>query len=188
MPIKTQNYIHDACNNYNGCEFIGFSQDVTNHELYWRTQHYFLFSKDYKSNNWMKKLIRKIFINIQDLCGYSRSTLEFKKGSQWCSITHNFVQYLIANKELIYKTFHHTYCPDELFIQTLCWNSRYRERVFCVDDEFKGCNRFIRWESGELKALSNEDLFAMKNSDLWFACKFSMTNLKLVENVLKLLR
>ena len=77
--------------------------------------------------------------------------------------------------------FHHTYCPDEMFIQTLCWNSDFRNRIFDMSDEFSGCRRFIKWNNGELKPISVDDIPAMLESEAWFARKFSSLDSSLME-------
>lgn len=175
FPIKSQDYIHQYCNMYQGKEFIGFA-DVKDDELVWRTQHYFLFPKHFKSRNILIRSIRKIAIKLQDFLGYKRTSHIICKGSQWCSLTHSFVEYLLTHKKLIYQLFHHTYCPDELFIQTLCWNSDFRNAVFNMEDEFEGCKRYIKWGNGELLSITLDDIKDIKNSSRWFARKFSISH------------
>lgn len=182
LPIKSQDYIHQYCNAHQGKEFIGFAH-ASEKELRWRTQHYFLYPKQFKSSNVFIRAIRKIAIGIQDVIGYKRTNLTIRKGSQWCSLTHSFVEYLLTNKELIYQTFHHTYCSDELFVQTLCWNSEFRENVYDKEDEFDGCKRMIKWENGELKEFVYEDLSMMAKSERWFARKFTSQNWEIVRKI-----
>ena len=170
FPFKSQDYIHQFCAEYYGKEFIGFSK-MNNNELYWRTQHYFLFSKSFQSKNILTRIIRFLAIKFQDFLKYRRTSLEIRKGPQWCSLTHPFVQYLLMNRALIQNTFHHTYCPDEMFIQTICWNSNYRNKVYNIEDEFEGCKRYIKWVNGELLPLTIDDIEIIENSTRWFARK-----------------
>ena len=104
---------------------------------------------------------------------------------QWCSITHDFVQYLLQNKLLIRKIFNHTYCPDELFIQTLCWNSEFKNRIYNLNDEFEGCKRYIKWENGVLQPLTLQEVDDMILSSRWFARKFTSDNKHVVMEVVK---
>lgn len=182
LPIKNQDYIHSYCELHQGTEFIGFAQNVTSKELQWRSQHYFLFSKEFKSCSFFKRTVRALFARLQTLIGYRRSNLTIKKGAQWCSITHKFVLYILANERAIRKTFNHTYCPDELFIQTLCWNSDFKNNVYSLEDEFVGCKRYIKWVDGELKPILNGDILNMRNSSCWFARKFDANNVKLIKD------
>lgn len=183
FPIKSQDYIHQFCDTHQGTEFIGFSKNVTEKELLWRSQHYFLFSKDFQSRNLYKRCIRALFIKIQDFCCFYRNNIEIKKGPQWCSFTSDFCRYILSQKEYIYKIFSHTYCPDELFIQTLCWNSEFRNKIYSYDNEFIGCMRYIPWYNGELRSFSENDFFNMKESQCWFARKFTSKDIDFWESL-----
>lgn len=185
LPIKSQDYIHDFCNKNKGQEFVGIAQNVPQSELDWRSQHWFLFARDFQSENLLKKIIRAAFARLQSLVGYRRTALEIKKGSQWCSITHDFVGYLLQNERIIRKTFRHTYCPDELFIQTLCWNSYFKKNIYDLNDEFEGCKRYIKWEKGVLQPLTIQEADDMNRSSRWFARKFTSKDMDVVQKVLR---
>lgn len=185
FPIKSQDYIHDFCNTHQGMEFIGIAQNVSQKELDWRSQHWFMFARDFQSSNLIKKALRGMLARLQTLIGYRRTKLQVKKGAQWCSITAEFVNYLLQNERQIRKMFNHTYCPDELFIQTLCWNSPFRNRIYDFTDEFEGCKRYIKWEKGVLCPLEKDDIEVMLQSSKWFARKFSTENMCLIKEVLK---
>ena len=188
LPIKSQDYIHDFCERHQGKEFIGFAQHATQKELDWRSQHWFIFARDFQSKNLFKKVVRAVFARLQSLIGYRRTPLQVKKGSQWCSITHDLVGYLLQNEDLIRKIFSHTYCPDELFIQTLCWNSDFKGRIYDSEDEFEGCKRYIRWKDGVLQPLVLREVDDMICSPRWFARKFTSNNIEVVQEVLKRIR
>ena len=185
LPIKSQDYIHDFCERHQGKEFIGIAQHVSQRELDWRSQHWFVYSRDFQSKNLFKKVVRAVFARLQSLIGYRRTSLQVKKGSQWCSITHDLVGYLLQNEDLIRKIFSHTYCPDELFIQTLCWNSEFKNRIYNPNDEFEGCKRYIKWENGVLQPLTLQEVDAMLLSSRWFARKFTSDNKHVVMEVVK---
>ena len=186
LPIKSQNYIHDFCKIHKGTEFIGIAQNVSVKELKWRSQHWFIFAHDFKSNNILKKVLRTILARLQTVLGYKRTEMQIKKGAQWCSITNSFVSYILKNEELIYKSFNHTYCPDELFIQTLCWNSPFRKKLYSTSDEFEGCMRYINWIDGCLQPITIDDVALMRETDRWFARKFTIANKEVVAQILKL--
>lgn len=185
LPVKSQDYIHRYCDEHQGKEFIGIAQHVSQRELDWRSQHWFVYSRDFQSGNLFKKIVRGVLARMQSLIGYRRTSLQVKKGSQWCSITHDFVQYLLQNKLLIRKIFNHTYCPDELFIQTLCWNSEFKNRIYNLNDEFEGCKRYIKWENGVLQPLTLQEVDDMILSSRWFARKFTSDNKHVVMEVVK---
>lgn len=184
FPIKTQDYIHSYCQSHAGTEFIGFSQNATAKELRWRSQHYFIFAKDFNKSSIVKRVLRGCFVKIQTFVGYRRVREEVKKGSQWCSVTHDFVSYFLSCEAYIRKYFNHTYCPDELVIQTLCWNSKFKYRVYSQTDEFIGCKRFIKWVDGTLQPLMMADVPDMMRSGCWFARKFSNSSLCILDSIL----
>ena len=42
----------------------------------------------------------------------------------------------------------YTLCADEIFIQTILWNSPFRERMHCTNNANTGSMREIDWEHG----------------------------------------
>lgn len=185
LPIKSQDYIHQECDRMAGTEFIAFA-DVPQSEIDYRVQHFFLFPEKFKGAGIVKKAIRGICLIAQDLDGYRRTEVTVKKGSQWCSVTQAFVEYLLSKEEEVGRIFNHTFCPDELFVQTVCYNSDFYNNVKKTDSEFDGNLRFIKWENGELLPIEENDLEKMTESDRWFARKFSGTDRKLIDKVLVL--
>lgn len=177
LPVKSQVFIHDYCNAHPQTLFIGYAQNVTNSELAWRSQHRFLYSRSFKSGSTIKKITRALIARIQSLFKYTRYPLTVKKGSQWWSITSDFVKYLLDNEQQIRHYFQGTYCPDEMVIQTLCWNSPFRHKICSVTDEFHGCKRYIPWHNGSLMPFTDHDFTLMQHPDFWFARKFSSSDL-----------
>ena len=177
LPVKSQDFIHEYCKANPNTLFIGYAQNVTDHELSWRSQHRFLFSRSFKSGSAIKKITRALVARIQSLVKYTRYPLTVKKGSQWWSITSDFAKYLLGNEQQIRHYFQGTYCPDEMVVQTLCWNSPFRHNICSVTDEFHGCKRYIPWRNGSLMPFTDHDFTLMQHPDFWFARKFSSSNL-----------
>lgn len=182
FPLKSQNFIHNFCDMNQGYEFIGFAKSSPN-EIKWRSQHYFPFSRSFKSKNILIRLIRSATARFQSFFNYSRSSLVIKKGCQWCSVTNELVKYILDNEKLVYKMFNHTYCPDEMFVQTLCWNSKFKDRIYDINDEFNGCKRFIIWKDGVLKMLDDVSPDTLLNSDKLFGRKFSDNGIKIINSI-----
>lgn len=181
FPLKSQDFIHNFCDKYQGTEFIGFAK-TTQNEIRWRSQHYFPFSRFFKSKNILIRFIRSSIARFQSIINYSRSSLVIKKGCQWCSITDELVKYILDNKKLIHQIFNHTYCPDEMFVQTLCWNSKFRDRIYDINDEFNGCKRFIVWNNGVLKMLDDVSPDILFSSDKLFGRKFSDKGINIINS------
>ena len=101
---------------------------------------------------------------------YDRSekfNYELKKGQQWFSITNYCVKYILSNKNLIREMFKYSACPDEHFIQTLIYNSKFKNNI-----SYDTCLREIDWNRGCPYVFKLEDYdFLMKSENL-FARKF----------------
>ena len=133
-------------------------------------------------------VIEQAYICTDPVIRIRRQDGEFKKGAQWASVTEAFVDYLLSRENYVRKTFNRTFCPDELYKQTLCWNSGFRNRLPETEDEFEGCRRFIKWENGFLAPIVREDIPAMLGSDRWFARKFSPDDRDTINQVLSSIR
>ena len=87
--------------------------------------------------------------NVENI-KFNNSKMKIKYGSQWVSITDDLVQYILKNRKVIYKLFKFSNCADELFIQTLIYNSKYRYRLYDekFDNSIDANKRLIDWSRG----------------------------------------
>lgn len=179
LPIKSQDYIHDFFVKHEGFEFIGFAQKKTDDENAREKAGYiYLFTRYIKDDNKLRRFftehIRNGYIRCQKLVHYKRHySVQFKKGANWFSITERFACFLLSKEKCILSMFKYTLCPDELFIQTLLWNSSVQFVVYNKDDESKGCVRLIDWERGGPYTWTEHDKEILNSSDKLFARKFS---------------
>jgi hypothetical protein len=186
LPLKSQNYIHHFFYEKQGLEFIGFSTYDYKAEVYRKVNYYHLFPRDFHSRNFFIKLFRAIFLRMQFvLCIRRNKNINFKKGTQWVSVTNDFVSYIISKKKEVLNTYHHTFCSDEIFVQTLCWNSSFRKRVYDNTDEGHGCVRMIGWTNNQIKKWEEKDYDKLMQSDALFARKFCSKHIELVDRILK---
>jgi len=51
-------------------------------------------------------------------------------GMEWFSITDDFARYVISKENVIKKTFNYTLAGEEVFIQTLCMHSEFKDRAY----------------------------------------------------------
>lgn len=177
MPLHNQNYIHTFCEQHKGMEFIGFGPKEWNvKRVYCRN-----FFIRYERSKW--KLVKKIFqilravmnrIQIYTGMNVQKNTkLQFRYGSEWVSVTHDFVVELLKKEDEILAMYKYSYCPDEIYKQTFAFNSSFRERVFDLNDEFHGCMREIDWDRGGPYTWHTEDDYKyLSNSTRLFARKF----------------
>ena len=182
LPIKSQDDIHAECERQNGTEFIAFAP-ATQAEIDYRVQHRFPFPEEFRTRNPLKRALRFLSLKYQDLTHAKRTDLAVRKGSQWCSLTQDFVAYLIGQEGFVRELFAGTFCPDEMFIQTVCIHSPFAGTVKSARTEFEGNMRYIKWEDGELLPIDEGDLPALMASDRWFARKFSGANQSLISTI-----
>lgn len=182
LPIKSQDYIHSFCDENMGKEFVGFfhgeyheadtQRKVSLRYLYTGYNKRCPFLPKWKIS--LAQLVRHSFLLVQKLIGYHRhDDCEFKKGHQWVSITHNAVTLLLSRKEWIMSRFSQVNTPDEIYKQTVLWNSLLREHLYNINDDKKGCMRFIDWERGEPYVWQDGDIEELLSSEYLFARKIS---------------
>lgn len=188
LPLKSQEYIHGFFDEYEGREFIGLSNyPGADEEVRRKVGYWHAFPGDFKNKSVLKRIWRAAFLRVQMLCGVHRhKDVEFRKGTQWVSVSDGFVRELLANEQHCKKLFSHTFCPDEIYKQTVCWNSSYRSAVFDPNDEGRGCMREIGWKDGELHDWERKDLDHLAGSDALFARKFNSRDMDFVQDIVRL--
>ena len=130
---------------------------------------------------------RNLILAVQKISHYRRKqTFEFKKGGNWISITENAVKYLLQYKEIVLNRMKYTLCADEIFIQTILWNSPFRERMHCTNNANTGSMREIDWEHGSPYIWQDHDYQTLINSNKIFARKFNSNQMGVVYKIQKL--
>lgn len=193
MPLRSQEEIHAFFQAHQGKEFIGFSQGDIRKQVDRKVHRYHLYPKHFREEGggmpFLRKAIRSAALEFQGLMGIRRNqALDFKKGTQWVSITQDFVQYVLQQKEQVLNTYARTFCSDEIYLQTLCWHSKFKDRIFDAHDEERGSQRKIGWMQGELRPWGEEDFEALMQSEVLFARKFTGQDLGVVQRLLKQLK
>lgn len=177
LPIKTQDRIHAFFEQNQGKEFIRFGKH-TKDNYYFRVKYYFDFVQGLKFPLKRQGKAKVAFIALcQKLIGINRlrgNKIEFKKGTEWFSITQDLAEYVISNETWIKKNFTSTYCGDELFLQTLVYNSAFWADVFHpkFDGSCVANMRLIDWNRGRPYIFRKGDLQEILNSECLFARKF----------------
>ena len=187
LPIKSKEYIYNFFEN-SGKEFIG----IVPKEVYYSVRrvkfyHPFLHNKYYRNSITLKGLDR-IFEYVQKFCGVNRikgNTDKIMDGWQWFSVTDGFCEFVIRNEAKINKMFSYTIASDELFMQTLAYNSEFRDRIYDMTDLKNGSMRFIDWQRGKPYTWGAEadDYQVLMNSPYLFARKFDEKHYDIVEKI-----
>lgn len=184
LPIKSQDYIHNFFNKHNNKEFIGFAQGPTNEaDCKRKALKYHFFTKWNRTQKPIKKLIKKILkAPLENIVNYliKRDTnIPLKKGTNWISITHNCCSYILSQEKYIKKRYKYTLCADEIFIQSLIYNSPFYSECYSTSDEYTGCQREIDWNRGNPYEWKEDDLNELLKSNKLFARKITDCNIGL---------
>lgn len=190
FPLKTVQEILDFFDQHKGFQFIGYdnSKDYSG-----RVKRYNVFNEIGKAStksDQRKAFIRNKFRGLQQRIGYvygPAQNIEFKKGFVYWSLTEDAVKFILGKSAEIEKVFKHSFCGDELFVQTFIYHSSFKEKIYNYEDEYKSCLRYVKpvqsWEknfSGSSVTQSNiaengityEDIDVCKKSDMLFGLKF----------------
>lgn len=187
MPIKSQDVIHAFFQENSGKEFIGYTLN-SEKEIERKVNYYHLFPRNFKNEGGItgmaQRLLRATWLRIQMALRMKRNRgIAFMKGTQWVSITHEMITLLIEKKQWVMRVFHHTFCPDEIFVQSICWNSPLKANIYNRTDDAKGCMRAIGWKDNKLTAWTIKDYTHLKDSEAMFARKFSEKDFEIVEKI-----
>ena len=188
LPIKGQDYIHAFFQEHQGQEFIGYTLTEMTPELVRKVQRWHLFPGDFKNRSQIRRALRSGWIRVQEAVGYRRNRqVDFKKGSQWVSVTEAMVRCFLEHELWARKVFTHTFCSDEMVFQTLCWDSPLRFALYNTQDDGTGCMRLIGWrDNGELVDWSAADYDRIAASPALFARKFNSSDPAFIDSILAL--
>lgn len=188
LPIKSKDEIYSFFEK-NGKEFIG----IVPNEFYYSVRrvkyyHPFLHNNFYRKSKFLK-VIERVFEYIQKVFGVNRlnkTNWEIIDGWTWFSITDKFCSYVLEKESLIRKMFSSSIASDELFMQTLAYNSPFYECLYDSTDLKKGFMRFIDWERGRpytWEDRDSADFDLLMQSPYMFARKFDEKNFEIVEKI-----
>ena len=191
LPIKTQDEIHQYFDEHQGEEFVGFWTDAFHQrDLKRKVYRNYIFTQYFKGGrpliHSITSFLRNMYLALQKVTCYRRSfPYEPKKGYNWVSITHDFCSYLISKKEETLKLYKYSLCADEIFVQTLLYNSPFKEHVHNDEDAADGSMRAIDWERGNPYVWQSDDVETLLTSPYLFARKFSAQQIDAVQEIEK---
>lgn len=181
FPIKSSHYIFRFFEENQGKEFVMVDRKNDNKAAIERVNYHYLFQNRIGRNQkgW-RNMIQKAIVKLEHLLNYSRKNKEIQsklhKGPNWFSITGAFAEYLVSKQEWIRKQFKFTICADEVFMQTILFDSPFKDNVY-VNNELKYTHlRLTDWQRGNPYIWQDEDLEYLLNSPYLFARKFDTVN------------
>ena len=190
LPLKSQEYIHKFCDElYPGKEFIGIADEKQDEWIKYRSGYYHFFGSTFRCKDTKfsraKKWVSSKLISIQFRLRLKRNNegLDFKMGPNWCSLSNHFIEYLLQKRKWIEKRFRYNYCSDEIFIQTILWNSPFKANIYKINDHYMSCMRKIGWDRGKPYTWQSTDYEELVNCPHLFARKFSSADLEIVTKI-----
>lgn len=174
LPIKSQDEIHRFFDLHAGKEFVQFEGLVLSSEERYRVSKYHFVVK--RKRNFFEKVVYHTLLMFQFAIDRTKkNNWEYVKGANWFSITDELVRFVLDSEEVIAKAFKYTRCADEIFLQTLVYNSKFRERLYnqAFDDDYAAICYEIDWNRGKPYTYRDEDFPILMNSSQMFARKFS---------------
>ena len=128
--------------------------------------------------NWFVAIIEWVSLEVQKFLKIDRTkyekNIEYKYGANWFSITNKLAEFIIEKESWIRKRFKNTKCADEIFLQTIVYNSKFKNNLYYdkMDDNYISCMRKIDWTRGTPYVWKNCDFEELINSGFLFARKF----------------
>lgn len=125
------------------------------------------------------QLLWHIGIKVQQCLGIRREPIDRAiKASQWLSLNHHSVKYLVTQKDRILNRYQRTLCADEFFIPSTLTSSGSDFDIMYVDDLL-----FCEFEGPNPKVLMPSDISAILSSNCLFARKFSDHNIQTIREL-----
>ncbi len=182
LPLVNQDEIHDFFDKNLGKEFVVFDnhESISKSALERISLYHFLVPWARSRNRFKKKFFGKFHFKSLHLMRKLKidrtknENIQFRKGANWISITDDFVRYILDNEKKYKKFLKYSFCADELFVQTILYNSDFYSKVFSKqNDDYIGMKRLIDWNRGQPYTFRDEDYDMIINSGCFFARKFS---------------
>jgi hypothetical protein len=185
LPLMNQIEFRKFFKKNNGKEFLDFQ----NEKFAWqeRVRYWYPFADKWGRKRWK---ITKLMMIAQKPFVHRNKNILFQKGQNWFSITDDFARYVISKKAWIEKVFAKTWCCDEVFLQTLLINSRFKNNVYKDSSRNTNswmnscCMRYIDWLRGAPYVFRTEDFDELMKCGMCFARKFdAKVDDKIIEKI-----
>lgn len=179
LPLKSQQDIHDFFDRNEGKEFVHFDRKENFLKYADRIRYYHLLQRR-PSSRWGRiayRIFHEITIDAQKLLGVNRlrkQKFEFWLGADWFSITDSLARYILSQEEFIRRTFRFTRIGDEILIQTIVYNSDFKDKLYDknFDNNYMACLRNVDWMRGNPYVWKSKNFEELMNSGFLFARKF----------------
>lgn len=188
MALKSQDYIHAFCDRNDGKQFIGYTLTEMTPELRRRMQYWHLFPRHFSKKRNAYGLVRALVLRVQMGLGIRRNRgVEFRKGTQFASITDSFARFVLSRRDWVRKTFTHTFVPDESVFQTLGWMPEFRDTLYNTESDPQGCMRAICWRAnGQDIDWGEADYDFLASCPAFFGRRFNSSDPEFLKKIIAL--
>ncbi len=187
LPIKSQNYIHNFfLQAENAGKIFLFIHPNPSRWDYERFSKY-----HFQKNNFVIQILNRLqnFLKVDRI---KNKFPIFKRGHNWCSLTHEAVLYLLNNRHAIKELVKLTICSDEGYKQLFILNSP--ELASSIKYDVDRLHTPNLWEVDWVHGGAHPLVFTINNyirlitSQKLFARKFSEEHIDLVEKIYNFIR
>lgn len=185
LPLKSQEYIHNFFSDNQGKEFVQLGTKEYINRTQQRYRYYWIFQEKLGTGrqNILYKILNRLrygTVLLQTLFKVDRRKKNedvfkcYYSGANWFSITHDFANYVVSKERQIQRVFNKTLCCDEVFMQTVLMNSKFKDNIYhkALDGSSLSIMRKIDWERGGPYVWTEGDFNELIDSDCMFARKF----------------
>lgn len=176
LPLKNQDEIYDFFDTHKGMQVVSYDYKMDMIDITNRMAQYRLFQDVYGNKKNFLFKVDSLSVRLQKIIGINRIKNKagtIKKGANWFSITHEFANYVVEQEKEIRRKYKYTRCCDEVFLQTLLYNSPYSSKVY-FDKEANRCYnmRYVDFQRGNPYIFRINDKALLNNRRELFARKF----------------
>ena len=181
FPLKNQNDMHDFFDFHEGKQFIAYVPEHMEYKTIERVKYHSLLPEIGAKNGIIGKALResrKLWYSAQKMCNvdhFERFHMQYKKGLAYWSITDELARFLLDQEQTTREMLFYSISGDEVFVQTLTYNSRFKNSIYQIGDEWEGSQREVPWGQFGNRPGNNfalEDLDYLLSSKRCFALKF----------------
>ncbi len=192
LPLLPMDSFHRFFAERKGKEFVSFWDDEANtRDMHRKIDRYHFFTRWKRKGTLAHSLLAplaNVLLAVQKAAHLRRKPQgwDFRKGSNWVSVTQAFCEHLLSKEEDVMHRFRHTLCPDEIFVQSVLSSSPFRDKVHKAHGaESETSLRLIDWqcEGPRPYVWQEKDAAAILGSGALFARKFSERHWGAVEAV-----
>lgn len=189
LPIKSIEDINIFFEKNRGYEFIGFYKRKQE-EFADRVMYYYLFQDCGLTYSYPKicSHLNALSLIIQKKLHIRRNVHQsLKKGPNWCTLTKEAVHYLLSKQNYIRHHFKFGFCADEIYKQTIIWNSQLKQNIYNQSLSPEGNLYLTLWDEGKAhpRVFNKADKEALLNTPMLYARKFDESSLIVLSKTIK---